>query len=115
MMAFLPMLLGNPWARLAAAVTITGLLGFSYGFLKGHERANAAYWQELARVAKEAAITKERIAKQDADRAETAETALAQSQAQLESLLHDTKSSCRLSGPELDGLRQLAAGERRRK
>jgi hypothetical protein len=98
-----------------AAVAVTALVAFSGGFLKGWNASNADHWRDVAHAAVKAASDKERLAREDASRAETAETALAASQAQLEGLLHDTKSSCRLSGPELDGLRQLAAGERRRK
>jgi hypothetical protein len=53
---------------------------------------------------------KEAISEADTIRADVAEAELAKTQAQLESLLHDQKPVCRLSGAELDGLRRVAAG-----
>jgi hypothetical protein len=59
---------------------------------------------------KNAAEKKEAITEADTIRADVAEAELAKTQAQLESLLHDQKPVCRLSGAELDGLRRVAAG-----
>lgn len=115
-MTILALLWGNPLARIASVAFLVGTLAFSYGFLKGHERANAAYWQEAAKVAKEAAATKERLAKEDAARADIAEIALAESQAHFEAIINDTKATaCRLSPGELGQLHNLATGKRGRR
>jgi hypothetical protein len=92
---------------LALGVLATGLLTWFVYDLK------APLKREIAAL-HSAAEKKEAISEADTIRADVAEAELTKAQAQLESLINDTKSSCRLSSGDRQRLQQLAAGQRAR-
>ncbi len=107
------LLLASPLGRMVSIGAIALAMGYAGGFLHGHSVANAGYWQEQARAAKQAAADKELIAAADSARATKAETERNEIETRLEAVINETATSaCKLSAADLQRLRQLASGRR---
>lgn len=107
------LLWASPIGRMVSIGAIALALGFAGGFLKGYGAANASYWQEQARAAKQAAKDKELLAAADSARATRAEAERNDIETRLEAILNETATSaCKLSAADLQRLRKLAAGSR---
>ena len=113
-MPFLGFLNPYTWAALGIAL----MLGFSSGYGLGWGHSNASYWRGVAKQKAEAAETKERLAKLDAERAALAEAQRDDLQVRLDEVIHASESdkgACQLSPAELKRLQQLAGYNGRNK
>lgn len=110
---FVPLLF-NPHAW--AALGLATMLAFSGGVVKGWRWSNADQARAYAAALERAVIDSAKISAADAEQAERDRADLVRVEATLESVLHENKKSavaeCRLTEPELRGLRKLASARR---